>query len=374
MSNLSTQIQIKRMCEPVLRFKEFNIEWEVKRVDQILKRYSSPVDVVKDKLYQQIGIKSHGKGIFHKELIRGKILGNKRVFWIKKDLFVVNIVFAWEHAISITTESEEGMIASHRFPMYGSVGDAVDTNFILKYFLRNRGKYLLGLASPGGAGRNKTLGQQTFNELKITLPKLKEQQKINSFLSAVDNKIQQLTKKRSLIVQYKKEVMRQLFTEQLRFKDENSNHFSNWSHRKLEELCLKSQSGGTPKSTVKEYYEGDIPFLSIRDMTKQGKYLNYTSKKVSQKGINSSSTWVVPKKSLIYSMYASVGLVSINEIEMATSQAVMNMIINEGEEIEFIYYYLQYFRSKLYKYIETGTQGNINASIVKSIEIPYPNI
>jgi type I restriction enzyme S subunit len=172
MTSTTTHIDKKEPLVPALRFKEFGGEWSIKRVDQVLKRYSDPVKVQSETEYQQIGIRSHGKGIFHKELVTGSSLGNKRVFWIKKNLFVVNIVFAWEHAVGMTTEAENGMIASHRFPMYESVENFVDTEFIKRFFLRKRGKYLLQLASPGGAGRNKTLGQQMFNELKITFPSL----------------------------------------------------------------------------------------------------------------------------------------------------------------------------------------------------------
>ena len=54
--------------------------------------------------------RSHGKGIFYKEPVTGAALGNKSVFWIEPDCFIVNIVFAWEQAIGKTTQSEVGMI------------------------------------------------------------------------------------------------------------------------------------------------------------------------------------------------------------------------------------------------------------------------
>ena len=78
---------------PKLRFPEFNGSWEEKRINNVLERYSNPVDVETERLYQQIGIRSHGKGIFYKDYVTGKDLGNKRVFWIKDGMFIVNIVF-----------------------------------------------------------------------------------------------------------------------------------------------------------------------------------------------------------------------------------------------------------------------------------------
>lgn len=207
----------KKKKIPTLRFPEFEGEWERKRIGEITDRISDPVNVENEKLYQQIGIRSHGKGLFHKELVTGKSLGNKRVFWVKKDMFIVNIVFAWEQAVAKTTKAELGMIASHRFPMYQPVNEVLYLEFILDFFLTRRGKYLLEMASPGGAGRNKTLGQKEFERLVINIPGYREQQKIADFLTAVDDKINRLTRKKTLLEQYKKGVMQKIFSQEIRF-------------------------------------------------------------------------------------------------------------------------------------------------------------
>lgn len=107
-------------------------------------------------------------------------------------------------------------------------------------------------------------------------------------------------------------------------------------------------------------------------MTAQGKYLRSTNKKVSKEGVDNSSSWIVPIDSLIYSMYASVGFVSIAKIELAISQAVICVQLKEDYSLEYIYYFLLDFRKNIYRYIETGTQGNINAQIVKNICINLP--
>ena len=140
------------------------------------------------------------------------------------------------------------------------------------------------------------------------------------------------------------------------------------------ELCKKAKSGGTPKSTIKEYYDGNIPFLSISDITEQGKYLYSTEKTISKKGLENSTSWIVPIDSIIYTMYASVGFVSMNKIELATSQAVLNLMPKSDIYTEYLYYYLVYFQKFVNKYITTGTQGNLNAETVKNFEINLPTI
>ena len=186
--------------------------WDVHMLGDCLSRVERPVEVKSNKLYTQIGIRSHGKGLFYKEPVTGADLGSKSVFWIEPDCFILNIVFAWEQAIGKTTQSEVGMIGSHRFPMYRPVNDRVDIDYRISYFLTKRGTDILEAASPGGAGRNKTLGQDRFLKSKIVLPPFKEQQKIVAILTAQD-KIIEL--KENLLTEkqrQKKYLMQQLLT------------------------------------------------------------------------------------------------------------------------------------------------------------------
>lgn len=171
-----------------------------------------------DVQYREIGIRSHAKGIFHKEPVTGKSLGNKSVFWVEPDCFVVNIVFAWEQAVAKTTEAEVGMIASHRFPMYKPKEGILDLDYLLYFFKSAKGKNLLELASPGGAGRNKTLGQSEFLKLKIPVPPIEEQKKIVRLLNAADKEIELQKQKIEAIKLQKKGLMQQLLTGKKRIK------------------------------------------------------------------------------------------------------------------------------------------------------------
>lgn len=162
-------------------------EWAQRQLKSVLDRIVLPVEVAGATVYREIGIRSHGKGIFHKPPITGEALGDKRVFWVAPDALVLNIVFAWEQAVAVTSVNETGMIASHRFPMYRPKKDLCDVEYLRQFFCTRRGKELLELASPGGAGRNKTLGQKEFEDLRIPMPGIEAQRRIASALQVWDD-------------------------------------------------------------------------------------------------------------------------------------------------------------------------------------------
>jgi type I restriction enzyme S subunit len=194
-------------------------DWEIVKLVTLLQRVRKPVKVEADELYREIGIFSHGRGIFHKEERTGVSLGNKSVFWVEPDCFVVNIVFAWEQAVAKTTIAEKGMIASHRFPMYKPKEGVLNLDFLVYYFKTPRGKHLLGLASPGGAGRNRTLGQQAFLDLSIPLPPFPEQRKITAILGTWGKAIALTERRIEAAQQRKKALMQRLLTGRVRFSE-----------------------------------------------------------------------------------------------------------------------------------------------------------
>ncbi len=199
--------------QPRLRFPEFQNagEWEKRKISDVLVKKAEPATLDINDLYQEIGIRSHGKGLFHKVPVTGKSIGTKRVFHVVPNALVINIVFAWELALAVTTHDEMGFIASHRFPMFVPRDNRCEVNFIQRQFLTPVGKELLKIASPGGAGRNRTLSQYEFENLEVALPSTPEQQRIALCLTSLDDLIAAQTQKLEALKTHKKGLMQQLF-------------------------------------------------------------------------------------------------------------------------------------------------------------------
>lgn len=162
-----------------------SLVWPRVKLGEVLHSVPRAVHVKADVLYREIGIRSHGKGVFHKNPVSGLELGSKKVFRVEPGDFVLNIVFAWEGAVAVLNDADEGMIGSHRFPTFRADEARLDCHFLLAYLRMPEGIDLLGLVSPGGAGRNRTLSRTAFLQQDIPLPPLTEQQRIVALIKEV---------------------------------------------------------------------------------------------------------------------------------------------------------------------------------------------
>lgn len=360
---------------PILRFPEFKDCWKSKVIKNILNRVVDPVTVDPSSIYNQIGIRSHGRGIFYKDSVLGEELGNKRVFWVHPELFIVNIVFGWEQAIAKTTDKEVGMIASHRFPMYKPQDSILTTEFLLALFLTRKGKNLLELASPGGAGRNKTLGQKEFEKLKIIIPSITEQKKITTFLDAVDEKITQLSKKKELLEEYKKGMMQKIFSQEIRFKDEKGNNFPDWRIKTFNKIFERV----TRKN--KENNKNVMTISAQQGLVNQEEYFN---KSVSASDV--TGYYLLEKGEFAYNKSYSKGypMGAIKRLKSYSKGVVSTLYIcfklTGGDVAEF---YEHYFESgsqnrAIHKIAQEGARnhGLLNISVVeffRDIKIPNPH-
>lgn len=148
-----------------------------------------PVRVEPERMYREIGVRSFGRGVFHKPACTSIEIGDKKVFAIEPGDLLFNIVFAWEGAVAVASDSERGMIGSHRFLTCVPDPTRALARYLYWYFVHERGQRQLQLASPGGAGRNRTLGIDKLAAIVVDLPPVEEQRRIASRLDGALGKL-----------------------------------------------------------------------------------------------------------------------------------------------------------------------------------------
>ena len=152
---------------------------------------------------------------------------------------------------------------------------------------------------------------------------------------------------------------------------------SEWTKVKLGEICERVTSGGTPKANVSSYYNPPtIPWLK----TKEVNYCRITETEnyISEEGLKNSSAKLISPNSVIIAMYGqgdTAGRIAINKIPLATNQACCNLTIDKSKaDYEFIYYQLCTLYDKLVSLKAGAAQPNLNARIIKNLEIIMPSL
>jgi len=164
------------------------IDWTLGKMSDVIKPIKRAVPKPGEP-YWRLGIKSWAKGTFHAYVNEPETVDMDELYVVHENDLVVNITFAWEHAIAIACKDDQGLLVSHRFPTYefknGQIPDFYKSVISQKLF-----KDLLEHISPGGAGRNRVLNQKDFLNLPCYIPPLPEQQKIADILATCDKVIE----------------------------------------------------------------------------------------------------------------------------------------------------------------------------------------
>jgi type I restriction enzyme S subunit len=147
---------------------------------------------------------------------------------------------------------------------------------------------------------------------------------------------------------------------------------SEWIHSNVGAVSAYQRAGGTPTATTDAYYGGEIPFVTIEDITNGTRYLDKTVKNLSELGLRTSAAWLIKEPHILYSMYATVGKPIINRIACATNQAIIALKETDTIEQKFLFYQLLFIRPQVYKFTSQTTQSNLNASSVRKLPIAYP--
>ncbi len=280
---------------PKLRFPEFRGEWRAKKLGDIA-RFSKGAGISK----QDIVINGRTKAIRYGELYTtyGEVINNvgsgtnidskHLVFSQKNDVI---IPASGETHIDIATAScvlDDGIALSGDLNIIRSENNGV----FLSYYLNNAKKYDIARLAQGVSVVH--LYPINLKSLKLLLPKESEQEKLARFLTVIDEQTALIEKKAKLLLQYKKGVMQKIFTQKLRFKDENGGDYHDWQTKKLGEVFKeRTQRGSAMKDMLSvTINQGVVPFSSIdrKDNSSENKQ-NYKRVEVGDIAYNSMRMW-----------------------------------------------------------------------------------
>ena len=358
---------------PKLRFPEFNGEWEEKRFGDILSLNMVPVPKP-DTEYERLGIFCHNKGTFHEHITDPSYIALDTLYKVHKNNFIVNITFAWEHAIAITTQNDEDALVTFRFLMF-SFNKGYYHQFFKYAFSKEKFRYDLNVASPGGAGRNRVLNQKQLNNINLIVPSISEQEKIADFLSNVDSIITAETKILKTLQKKKKALMQKLFTQQLRFKSDDGTDFPTWEENIIKNIADQVTVGIANSAThayrtngvimfrnqnIKENFLDDSEIIHIATDFE----ITYKNKRLKQYDILVTRTG-----------YPGIACVVPEKYENA--QTFTTLILRLKLDQCNPFYVCQYINSPLGKnYIELtqigGGQKNSGAGILEKMPIKLP--
>ena len=168
-----------------LRFRDAIANAPLRPMAEVAPLVRREAQITLDGSYPELGIRSFGKGTFHKPPLSGAEVGTKRLYRIEPGDLLFSNVFAWEGAIAIAQPEDAGRFGSHRFMTCQVNPVRTSAEFLRYYFLTDDGLLKIGEASPGGAGRNRTLGQEKLMAIEVPIPPLPIQQSFNHLQTEV---------------------------------------------------------------------------------------------------------------------------------------------------------------------------------------------
>ena len=202
---------------------------------------------------------------------------------------------------------------------------------------------------------------ESIKGLTVSFPSNKEQQKISTLLSLIDERIatqskliEDLKKLKSAIIDY---AINSLDTDFAKFGS----------------LYEMAGEGGTPATSNASFYDnGKIPFIKIDDLKK--KYLTENKEFITELGLQKSSAWLVPSRSILFSNGATIGEITITTYPVCTKQGILGIVPKPNIDVEFLYYFMSssYFKKAVSRIVTEGTMKTAYLKDLNNIRCPIP--
>ena len=302
-----------------------------------------------------------------KKIIRIQNLTNKKKPYnrttrkVNKKLYVNygDLLVSWSASLGvfIWKDKEEAVLNQHIFKVIPKV-EVIDKNY-LRYCLDNAINSMLNHLH---GSTMKHINRGDLLATKIPLPSLLKQKKIATQLDKA-NSVLNLCK---LSIDKLDELAQSMFWEM----DKSAN-----LKFKLDEIS-EIVSGATPKSKIKEYWNGKIPWVTPAELKKLDNiFINDTLRKITNEGLQNCSASLLPINSILFSSRAPIGHIAINTVPMATNQGFKSFIINNSiVEPIYLYYWLSHNRELLQNMGVGATFKELSKNLISSIKINLPNL
>ena len=235
-------------------------------------------------------------------------------------------------------------------------GNKLDSNYLAHFLIQSRA----ALQNLGVGATFKEVSAQRAAEIKVPLPPLGEQKWIAEMLSEVNNLIISTNSQRATVDQLE----RRLFQE---FRNQNSKS----SHRIIDKCQV--HTGATPSRNNPTYYNGSIPWIKTGEV--QGTLINNAEEHITETAIQETNCRKFPAGTTLVAMYGqgtTRGRAGILNCEAATNQACAAIIPHLTEDEDYTFAVLRNSYSKLRSLGRGGTQPNLNLTLIKNFEIPWP--
>lgn len=344
---------------PQLRFSEFTGEWQEKRLGEIGKFY-------RGLSYDKSNVRSFGNLVLRSSNIQGgQLILDQDLQFVDKAIGKQQNLRKGDIVICMANGSKKlvGKAAIYKGQYPGSITVGAfcsifrSNNTLAEYLLQTHQykKYLNMLL----AGTNiNNLKSSDLEKLKFILPSNEEeQQKIAAFLIAVDKRVALLERKVQQLEAYKRGVMQQLFSQQLRFTRPDGSHFPVWQEKRLGEIG-EIITGKTPATSNRSLWGGTIDFITPSDID-DGKYQKPTERTLAE----ISNLRVLPPGSISFTCIASIGKMSITKRPSVTNQQINSIITRQCIDNEYLYYCLLNMTPRI-----RATQANTTLPIINKAE------
>ncbi len=311
---------------PKLRFEEFSGEWKVISLGDISFRSAKKN---KDNHIDEVFTNSAVNGIVSQRDYFDKDIANQNnldgYYIVNKDDFVYNPRISNFAPVGPLHRNHLGSgVMSPLYTVFKIKDEIVNLDFIERYFHTTKWhRYMNNIANYGARSDRMNITNSDFIKMPILLPSKQEQEKIASFLSAIDSSIEQLTKKEKLLREYKKGVMQKIFSQEIRFKDDDGSEFPEWENLTLGEVA-KFRRGSFPQPYgLPKWYddENGLPFVQVFDVDDNMKLKPTTKNKISR--LAQPSSIFVEKGSIVLTIQGSIGRIALTQYDAYADRTLL---------------------------------------------------